>query len=1089
MKASAGSGKTFNLARHYIRRLLEKPDVPDAYRHILAVTFTNKASEEMKDRILKELFILSVLPGESDFAPYFVRGGDAPDGENEPLFDSLEDLQGAASKCLHSILHDYGSFSVGTMDTFFQRILKAFSREIGHDAGYQIDLERDSLITESVDRILDSMTEADTGRVEWLTSGVLAALSEGRRTNVAGRLYEAAKDLKSVQFREAASRLRAGGRPDFDPSEAFSPERIGELEKTCKAVRVGYVAKVRAAATAALDAAMAEGLGEKELARSVWTGLEALSRLSVGGEPKVSATLGKALNKEASLFSAKYKAAEATVGQVFWDAFDGLSAVLGDAASLSEYRTACAIYDGLHDLAIASDLWREFDALKKEKNVMDLNDSDEILSGIIGGSDLPFIYEKMGVRYEDFLLDEFQDTSEIQWRNLRPLIAESQGHESNFRTRRGPEFNKPFSLIVGDVKQSIYRFRGSDWSLLARQVDADMAGHGCDVLTTTLDRNFRSLGNVVRFNNGFFRFASAWLSDEYNGSDGQDDTIARIYGDLGQKVMREGGQEGCVKVMFLPKGERLGRLLGYIEDVHSRGAAYRDIAVLVRTNGMGAEVAAYLIGQGLKVVSDDSLLVKSSPVVRDVVACLSLLHNPHDAVSRFQAGEAAAVPPEGCNSIIDECGFFLRRIEALRPGSLARDTLYVQSFMDFVSDYVSTGGNNLGGLLQKWKDYSGHIASPEGDDAVRVLTIHKSKGLEFPCVICYYEMGRPGQELSFRSDFTVWATPDGGGGSLPGTDGGLFKVSPSGGKLAGTAFEGAAERERLLLYIDVINTFYVAFTRAKCELCVIADVDVGSQTRKPYSTSDFRSCLHRFVSGGNGFEASSGDGSEAYAYGCPFDFGKDREEERERKEAEEKVRNRGGKRKEDLFLRAEPLDYAFLSKELPAGTLKSGKEPLDFFSDDGAVGIDASERRLGIAMHDILGRVEVPSDLDGAVDEALLQGILTASQAEKYRGFLRGRIAEVSPRGWFPDDRSLVDNERAVFDGEGGKHRPDRVVRLAASTVIIDYKFTAEDNAGRPPARYLRQVRRYMELYRSLGFPDVQGFLWFVSSGRVFEVR
>lgn len=1070
MTASAGSGKTFNLAKNYIRRILGKPDVPDAFRHILAVTFTNKAMGEMKSRILLELYALAKDPRKAAFTKFFIPGKDC---EGEPLFSSEEELSAAASRCLGSILHDYGSFSVSTIDTFFQRILKAFSREIGRNASYQVELDRESLIHESVDRILDDLSEEDSSMLEWLTQGALESLSEGRKAAVESRLNDAAVSLKSIQFREAVEAMKQS-RGEFDPSEGFSREKVRELETLCRKVRKDYASAFRAVSQKVFNAVSASGLAPADFINGFYNQLKVFTEVVPGADIDFGNTAGKRLIEGKLPFRASDRGKyDHMLGEDYAQAAKEFASFVSDRGAWEEYVTANAVYGGLHDLGIAADLYRQFDELKKEKNVMDLTDSDEVLQGIINYSDTPFIYEKIGVRYEDFLLDEFQDTSMIQWRNLRPLLQESQDHESHYLSRKRPQSNMPYSLIVGDVKQSIYRWRGSDWRLLSEGVGADMSN--CDIRPSALAGNYRSLRNVVDFNNSFFRFAAdsldAALSAEGIGDDG---LVSRIYDEtsLHQQCMKGGDQDGNVEIVFTPQESQLDRAYALIEDALGRGAEYGDIAILVRTNDIGSSVASYLIGKGVPVVSDESLMIRSSALVRSMVAWLSCLRDRNDRISGYMVGNQELPSPENSNSIIEECEEFLRRAEKETPGVLKDETLYVHSFLDLVSDYVSRNGNNLGGFLEEWKDNKDSISSPLESDSVRIMTVHKSKGLEFPYVIYFYKPDR--NELAFRNDSTFWTRASGSTKHMPGLSDSLFRIHLSKDKTPFTPFAETYARERRYLFVDVINTFYVAFTRASKCLTVICAASETKDASKRYSNSSFSSLLHRFAAeSANGFTRSEDGDGERFVLGNPYDFSAPRQS-----------RPQG----EDTPLPPpHPMAYECVSIDPEAERLALSSDAYDYFSDDGHTGPEASERRLGIVLHGILGSVEIPSDLDGAVGGAVRSGLLDSSQASSYRGFLQSRIESASRRGWFPSDRSMVRNEATLIDAWGRLQRPDRVVETGAGTVVIDYKFTASD-ADAPEGRYVRQVRGYMSLLKALGHDNVSGYLWYVNQDKVFPV-
>ena len=482
MKASAGSGKTYRLARKYITLLLKSTD-RYAYRHILAVTFTNKATDEMKNRILKELHILSTVPGESAYHDWFVPS----------VFTSDEDLCRKAGMVLSDMLHDYGAFAVSTIDRFFQQTLKAFSREIGQFASYQVELDKDSLVAESVDRILDSLTEEDAGLLSWLTDNVLEQIEQGGRYSMDANLLEMAKRLKSAQRHEAME--KAG----LEADQEYPKERLLEIRDACRRIETDFRSGLRAKAQSVLDVVVSAGVNPADTNRGFLKAVYAYAELKDEDriDPPTTSFMSKARNHEQWFAKAKAAKLKPLV-------YPFLEAPLEDFCSFFDkeykvYNTALILDGQLYGLGVAGELNRTFKELMKEKNVLCIDDSNTILRDIIDGSDAPFVYEKLGVRYEHFLLDEFQDTANVQWGNFSPLLHESDAKGGD-------------NLIVGDVKQSIYRWRGSDWKLINEVVPDEFPGHKDEVL----DTNYRSLANVVSFNNLFFRSAAAVL-DRMNG--------------------------------------------------------------------------------------------------------------------------------------------------------------------------------------------------------------------------------------------------------------------------------------------------------------------------------------------------------------------------------------------------------------------------------------------------------------------------------------------------------------------------------------------------------------------------------------------
>ena len=1015
LKASAGSGKTYNLAREYIRLLLTKKD-PQAYRHILAVTFTNKATDEMKRRILDELFILATKPVESPYFKDFVPA----------VFPSAEALQKRASGQLGGILHDYSSFAVFTIDKFFQQTLRAFSREIGQFASYQVELDKAALVEESVDRILDGLTEADRGLLNWLTENVKAGLENGNRFNLEPPLKEMAVNLKSTDHAEAVRRF------DIDEERAYAKDHLKEVRKGCAALVDAYRKDVREAAQAVLDVLGQHRVDSADSYRGFLGALYDYRDLGPRDAvvPPSAAFLDRAADASKWFAKSKYQLQKELEGSLEGP-LNAFCALFGDR--YRQYRTACLIGNQAYTLGIAGELRKAFEEVQKEKNVISIDDSNTILKGIIDGSDAPFVYEKLGVRFEDFLLDEFQDTSMIQWENFRPLLLNSEAGGFD-------------NLVVGDVKQSIYRWRGSDWHLLDSGIREDfglMPG-----FETVLHGNYRTCRAIVDFNNRFFPFAAGQLDAMLGGDD-----ITRIYHDVEQDVRFKDPAEGSVDVRFCEDAEtEMDEIVASVREVVDAGGEYGDIAILVRGNQEGSVIAARLVSEGIPVVSDDSLFVKSSVTVRRLVSQLSLVDSPdtegHASVAGFLARSMDIRIPDHYHSLTDLAESLLRDLQDADPDTFGAEVPYIQSFMDFLLDWTATHGNDLSAFLRDWGEADPKIASPETGSSVRVMTVHKSKGLEFPFVIFPFA-----EKVTLFKGSSYWCRPKVAGTPLADFADGVYHVELSGSSES-TLFAEDYYRERKLQYIDNINVFYVALTRAKYGLKVIAKVPSRKildavRTGAQVDWKNLAQILYGFV------------GTLDFHAGTMYDFGS--------------MKREAGP--------AVPLETGYPSFAAgDRGRLKFSRDAADYFGPDGLVGPDASNRLRGLVLHDILASVTVPGDLSRAVDRAVATGELPREDRDRTLRFLEDEIASVASRGWFATEDVRILNEAPLLGPDGAELRPDRVVlRSDGSAAVIDYKF------GVPEKKYLDQVRSYVEIYRALGHAPVTGTLWYIRENGVDE--
>ena len=974
LKASAGSGKTYNLAKEYIRLILQS-EKPDAYRHVLAVTFTNKATDEMKRRILQELYVLSCNPDKSPYLKDFVPA----------VLPDKASLQKRAQQQLTGILHDYSAFAVSTIDRFFQQTLRAFSREVGQFSTYQVQLDRDALVQEGVDRVLDNLSENDRTLLEWLTRSVQEDLEQWGKFSLEGRLEDVAKSLQSL--------------PEGEGN--FPREKLEALRTTCREVISTFRKQLSDAAQACLDVLQQAAVPPEESNRGFLKALYGYVDQKAPIKKPTDSFLSKAPDPE-QWFAKSKQALRQRVEGVLDGPLQAFLACWGQPYKV--YVTAQTLLSQLYGLGVISELRSALAAIQKEKNVLSIDDSNTILRNIIDGTDTPFIYEKLGVRYEDFLLDEFQDTADIQWENFRPLL-----HNSN-----SSGFD---SLVVGDVKQSIYRWRGGDWTLLGNRLEKEFA----QVQTANLDKNFRTCKAIVTFNNDFFAYAAEQLE------------LQDLYADVAQTPCFPDPAPGSVEVRFVE--DQMEEILQTLQQVKERGGEWEDVAILVRGNAEGAAVAALLVENGIPVVSDDSLFVKTSVTVRRLVSQLSLLDAPvqtdRPTVAGYLARSMDVQIPEHYHSLPDLAEGLLRDLQASAPETFAAEIPYIQSFMDYLQDWTATGGNNLNAFLRSWEEAEPKIASPQSGHSVRVMTIHKSKGLEFPFVIVPFA-----EKVTLYKASAYWCKPAVEGTALAKDADSVYRVKLDENS-SDSLFGADYQRERRLEAIDNINVFYVALTRAKYGLKVIA----SPPPQKSSGWKNMSQLLYAFV-GGSEFEA-----------GEPYPLGS------LKREAEG----------------ANQLRMGYESYPANSGKrLKVSPEAADYFGADGSTGMEASRRIRGNVLHGILARMDTDEDLPAAVAAAVQDGELPAREQASTLAFLQERLQSVEDKKWFaPENR--VWREAAILGPDGQEYRPDRVVRKPDGSVeVIDYKFGTQKDS------YVRQVQRYMHLYKKMGYEKVSGYLWYL---------
>ncbi len=926
-KASAGSGKTHTLSKTYLDLLL-KADSKTAYRNILAVTFTNKATEEMKERILRDL---------------------AEEGKTNPR----------AREILINLLHDYGSFSVSTIDKFFQQALRAFSRELGSSGNYQIELDKASLTKEAMDRVLDDLTEKDKDLLGWFTKQLETALDNGESFHLESSLYEMAEEFG-----------------DVNEKFTYDKKKLTELKEKCKEIVDTFHKDVYENALC-IDTTTWGKTAAKGLAQ--YAGAQTKYKDSV-----------KAANATTLAKLAETAGCEA------------MYALMNpQGRRWKEYRTARMVEKVIFTLGLAEEFYSKLAIIEEEKGVISLDESTSLLRDIIDGSDAPFIYEKLGVRFNHFLLDEFQDTSVVQWENFKPLLANSvsEGYSN---------------IIVGDVKQSIYRWRNSDWNLLDKEIEENFKGK---VEVITLKENWRSTQSIVDFNNEFFTFAADNLG------------LSNIYADVKQEAKVEDSQEGCVTVDFCE--DELEMIDGYIEQAVAAGAKMSDMAILLRTNGEGKKVAEYLLSKGYSVISDDSLDLKSSLIIRKIVSYLHSLCNNSDSLNTYLSESLEIDSEREYHSLLDLVDGVIKDLSETHPDEIKGQTLFIQSFMDDILEWTSIHGNDLRQYLKHWEESKIAISSPNDPNAIRITTVHKSKGLAFPIVIFPFA-----EKVGLFKEDTLWCHLD-SDAEMGESFNSIFPVVL--GKSSGDSFfSESLKNEMEMQRIDNLNIFYVCLTRARKEMHIIAKNPPKSLIDGKSSPNDLSQLLYLYCE------------QNGYTFGSPYRWNE-------------------ASKKEDSEIEEFDAEYETygMNPEACSRRFVASSDAWDYFSEEG---IGQSKRLRGIEQHALLSKIRTSDD----APEVL------RSIEPQTRELLLERISAHSE--WFSPELKTL-NEVAIIDSFGNTNRPDRVlVDEEGHVTVIDFKFGEEDE------KYSGQVRRYMRLFREMGYGEVSGYIWYVPTDKIIQV-
>lgn len=1071
-RASAGSGKTYTLTGEYLQLLFS---APGAFRRILAVTFTNKATDEMKRRIVEELYNLADNRA-SDFISLLT--------DKFKLTESQVRKQ--ARTILIAILHDYSAFNISTIDRFFQQTMRAFTREIGLQGGYGLEMDQDMVLNEAIDSLLGSLEQPENSELlGWLIRFAEEKVENGLTMNLRKDMTQLAKELFKESYKVFEKELQ---------EDIADKKSLHNYKESLLIIIRSVEKQAKDLGQRGLDLLADYALLPSDFKGGSKSSMFLFQRLAQGEMKLPTATFISWADNVEGMFTAKMPA---EAKQTIVSAFEGgLNLCIKDVIhlfeNLTDYYTAKEIVRYYYTLGILSDISSRIHAYRKDKNIMLIADTTELLNKVIDGSDAPFIYEKTGVSIDHYMIDEFQDTSGMQWQNFRPLIKESLASDR-------------FNLIVGDVKQSIYRFRSSDWTLLDTQVSKDFRHEG--VKNQVLSENWRSCRCIVEFNNAFFTQASHLLQSLINDGlskssleESQQDfinkKIEQAYDKLYQRVPAKfQEQSGHVRAEFFAsdddadwKDKSLERLPMILEQLQDNGYGLKDIAILVRTNNEGARIAETLLNYKVDhpsttykydIISDDALFIASSSAVRFIVSLLRYMRNTADETAKQMALYSytlimSELHAETNTTLFEPITSFPRDIyEALM--TLSRESLYeitegllrlfntkfkdseqvfIQSFMDMILDFSQKESADLTRFL-KWWDEKGSrktIVTPDGQDAIRILTVHKSKGLGFKAVIIPFGDWRI--DHNPLNSVVLWCHPE----KSPFNQLHLVPVR-YGDALKNTIFAEEYYEEMLRAFIDNLNTLYVAFTRAKETLIVCAP--------RPKKEENLKGIADLLWNGILAADASeTRDGEPLVSLNDDFDSEQGLFEQgiwwhpavskNNDEGAEEMVMNR-------------------IHSITPQDRLRLRLQGKGLFFDN-------EQRKHGALMHEVLSKIRVEEDIFSAVRSYVNAGVIDAEEAELLVDKLQALVSFDKVKDWFAGGWTVL-NEIDILYGNGESNRPDRVMIKGDKVIVVDYKFGVQEEK-----KYQKQIKNYLRLIQQMGYKEVEAYLWYVELNKVEQV-
>ena len=1105
-RASAGSGKTFTLAVEYISLLVKDPE---NYQHILAVTFTNKATQEMKMRILSQLYgIANSLQSSQQYFNKVKEKTNMPDAV----------IRNNARAALTLLIHRYNNFRILTIDAFFQQVLRNLAHELGQTANLRVDLNNEEITEKAVDQMIESL-EKGQPVLQWISTYINNSIEDDNGWNIIGKIKTFGTNIFKDFYKahEANLKEQLSNADDFKVYETTLRKRRNDIRKTFNSKARSILNEIK---NANLDipsnyrSGLYKYLTDSAIAPLTNKPLKA-GVLKANESPQnwTSSKCAKADKQQIQTLAAEVLSAQLSELIAYnndnWNEFQSIQLTL---SHLSELRLLHAIADAV-------------DNLTKDTNRFMLSNTQALLKELIADSDTPFIFERIGARLKHVMIDEFQDTSTIQWQNFQVLLANCMAQELSQ------------NLIVGDIKQSVYRWRQGDWGIL-NNIEKSFAHQ--KIRLETLDYNYRSEKRIIDFNNAFWEQCVANTAKEVAQDDAEKAKIVqKAYEDVAQKTHKT-TENGFVKISLYPsksmKEAVLEELIETIKELFSNGYGGKNqskIAILVRSKSNIQDIVNALLqsfGNEINIVSDEAFRLDASLSVNIIVSAMHLLTHPDDVLTRGKlvklynqevlkkpltdtdllvsinesnnidtknidkkerrklateqqmAKLNSQLPPEYVANrelllglpivdLVDKL-FMLFGLDQLEGQSSYICTLY-DTLNDFLKDHTA----DIDDFINEWENsLSSKTIQSDEIEGIRIMTIHKSKGLEFDNVIipfCSWEMEKKG---------TLWCETKNKPApynKLP-----LLPIDFSRDKLIGTVFEDDYKEEHFQNIVDNLNLLYVAFTRASKNLFVFGlrqgktTLDNIAKGTPPGNRSYAIELALRQVSEqlqGSSLSFPDDIGSEIH-----FEYGTLVPETHEKEHAVA----------DNPFLIKPDKHIVSIATYPQAATFKQSNKSIEFVKGED---VDPSDRtryiKIGNVLHQLFSTIYTTADIPTRLNELEQQGIIYNDEitSAQLRTRIEDAITNPQVQEWFSKRWQLY-NECTILEynkdtNEVEEHRPDRVMTDGKEFVVVDFKF------GKEREEYKKQVQQYMEILIRMGHKKVSGYLWYVVKNNVVEVN
>ncbi|MCH4552283.1 UvrD-helicase domain-containing protein [Aestuariibaculum lutulentum] len=1011
--ASAGSGKTFTLVKEYLK-ILFSSDSSDQFKRILAITFTNKAVAEMKERIIE------VLKQFSD--PEILRQSNtmfeliSKDLSMEPL-----ELHKKSIKLLNTIIHNYAAFDISTIDGFTHKLIRTFAYDLKLPINFEVELDQDTLLNQAVDSLI-AKAGTDKALTNVLVEFALEKADDDKSFDIAFDFNKIAKLLVNENDIPFIETLKHKTLTDFNSLKI-------QLKKDIKTTEEA----ITEAAQDTLDLIEGAGLEYGDFSGSYLP--KHFKKISEGNFDVAFTSKWQENIESATLYPKKVSGDVAST-------IESIQPQIASAFALTKQgvfhvKFLKAFYKNITPLSVLNAINKELKALKSDQNKMLISEFNTIISREISNQPTPFVYERLGEKFNHYFIDEFQDTSVMQWQNLIPLLDNSLSAD------------KGTTMLVGDAKQAIYRWRGGKAEQFI-DLFLDKNPFQVEKELKNLPANFRSFKEVVDFNNKFFNFLAQQVFSN------------NTYQDLYEKGQQEisKSESGYVELSFLDIDKEDDRdelfckqALNTINRCLENNFKLEDICVLVRKKKEGVAVANYLSQFNIPIISSETLLINNAPEIVFLNNILKLLIQPKNNEVKIEVLNYLV----DFFNIEDKHEFFSEHLKLelheffksyedyniyvnsnyllqlplydltetlVRSFKLVENSnAYIQFYLDLVLDFSHKKGSDIAGFLDYFdaKKESLSIVSPKGQDAVQIMTIHKSKGLEFPVVIFPYADLDLYREIEPKEWFPI---NDDMYHGFSHTLLNFNKDFEYFGDIGLEIFNNHRSEQEL----DNINLLYVALTRPVEHLYIISTKDLstkGEPNKNKYSGLFINYLQHLNLWDNN---------QNSYSFGSP-----------------EKTVNHENSSKETITVN----EFISTAKE---------DHNINVVTKSGMLWDTNQEEAIekGNLVHNIMSKIISKNDVDNAINEFLSVGTINHSQADQLKDVINEIVNHPKLQNYYNNDNTVY-NERDIISKEGIILRPDRIVLFPDNQcVIIDYKTGMEDK------KHAQQLQSYEDVLNEM---------------------